>query len=400
MRTSKVKAGVGGTKTNYKTHTPSVSAKGTEQQIEAATASTVAAKNTNKVRKTRGKNTNAKKASKKETKAPVTANVTPTIPQVTGKKRGRPAAAPKVAEIVKTKLEPSQFEGVKRRATGFWINPLEIQVNFDDKSTHANPRKEYGEKGTFNRKGELIPGEWDLFKASIRSAGNLEQNIKIYKGSDDKFHLRHGFRRMKAVLELIEEGFPITHVPVDVVEDNNIEAMKDHFRMNNGKPLNDVELADGLRRYGKLRGEKNVRILADELNMDYVKATQLMKFIKNVHPNIVKSVNSGEMTFTMAKNIVNTATNTEEQLEMLEAGREEMKKSNGKKIRIYNIDKVKATKTSWFNKIFDVLDDAATSKRLDIDFVNRTREFITAVKEGKSESELEALLAPVHAIAS
>ena len=93
------------------------------------------------------------------------------------------------------------IEGVKR-GDAYSANPLEIVVNFED-----NPRVDYG--------GELFE---DL-KRQIAQNG-VEVPLKVFVNNEGKLELGHGFRRMRAVMELIAEGHMITSVPFEKIDNN------------------------------------------------------------------------------------------------------------------------------------------------------------------------------------
>ena len=84
-----------------------------------------------------------------------------------------------------------------QRKNAYQMNPLNITVNPTE-----NPRKDYG--------------EFESLKASIKENG-LQYPVSVHEvrenGKTVKVILTHGFRRMKAINELIAEGIKIVTIP-------------------------------------------------------------------------------------------------------------------------------------------------------------------------------------------
>jgi len=266
------------------------------------------------------------------------------------------------------------------------INPDNIVVDWDNKSLGSNPRMNYSRNKS----------EWKLFVDSIRDNG-IQQNIKLYLGADDKWHLRHGFRRFKAVQQLKEEGLVVELVPFDEVSDNEEEALVDHFDLNNGKPLTDIEAAEGLRRLRQLTGQKNVAELARRVHIPYIKAVNLLNFADKAATQVKKAVVDGNLSFAVAKNIVSASKNTTEQVKLLKEGQEHAKSTGKNKIRIKNIAKVKEAKLPLDKKLLEILDEAEHVEGMDIDFLNKVKSFVSAIQDGKSSKEVLDILSEVHA---
>jgi ParB-like chromosome segregation protein Spo0J len=89
-------------------------------------------------------------------------------------------------------------------------------------------------------------------KASIKDCG-VQQNLWVrLDAADNSYYLIDGECRLRAVLELIAEGFPIVEVPTKIVEaGNEIERKLLSLTANSGKPLNKWEAGNG---YKQLKG--------------------------------------------------------------------------------------------------------------------------------------------------
>jgi len=283
------------------------------------------------------------------------------------------------------------LKGIVNRQGQKMINPLEIVVNWKSGHNGRNPRVNFGSHE-----------KWEAWQKDIATNGFAEP-VLIYKDKEDgRFYLRHGYRRMKAMLEVLAMNNPEYNwelVPVMVVEKDEVAELRDHFTLNTSEPLNEIEMADGLRRYMKLTGQKMIRPVARQLGIEYVKAINLYKFIKKASSEVIKAVNEGVITFSGAKTILKRAKTPAEQSEMIKIGRENAKGTKTGKIRTNrHVPAIKAEidgKAPLDVKIFNILGEVATSKNVDNDFVNRMLMVLNAIRDGKDTSEVEELLAPI-----
>lgn len=99
-------------------------------------------------------------------------------------------------------------------------NPLSLVMDKE-----KNPRKDYS-------KVEEI-------KAQLRETGRLQAPVDIiFSDEDERWHVYHGYQRMTAVLELIEEGIPFPFVDVHFVKGkSSLDEIIDHHRSNTHSPL-------------------------------------------------------------------------------------------------------------------------------------------------------------------
>lgn len=96
--------------------------------------------------------------------------------------------------------------------------------------------------------------EWQQLKESIRENGvHVPIKVKTNGATESGvplYNLVHGFRRLRAVMELISEGHDIVRIPaitVPIAYSEN-DALFDHFIDNSGKELNILERAEGFKR--------------------------------------------------------------------------------------------------------------------------------------------------------
>jgi ParB/RepB/Spo0J family partition protein len=105
-------------------------------------------------------------------------------------------------------------------------------VIFDPKD---NPRKDYGDMESLKN---FITENGVKFLPAIKVK-------KITVDGEDRYELKHGFRRMTAFMELISEGVEIARIKAELVDKHyGVEnEILDHFSQNSGKPLTVYEEA-------------------------------------------------------------------------------------------------------------------------------------------------------------
>lgn len=133
----------------------------------------------------------------------------------------------------------------KRLGNTYKVNPLLITINWED-----NTRVDYG--------------DIESIKKYIRANGTDKlAPIKVRKvHGKDEYVLCHGYRRMKAITEMIEAGEKVDFVIVIVVTNKYTEedALVDHIAENAGKPLNALEQAETFLRLKNTAGKNQSQI--------------------------------------------------------------------------------------------------------------------------------------------
>ena len=204
------------------------------------------------------------------------------------------------------------------------IDPRAIIVNYDE-----NPRKDYG--------------DLEELKNAIKESG-VRDAVKI-KNTKEGIVLVHGFRRMTAVLQLIEEGFDVPRVPaVQVFKGyNEKDSLFDHILCNSGKPLTLLEEAltyKALIDLGYTQTEISKKIGKTQASIsNTLKLADLSKKIQNV---IIKGKISSSLALEIAKSCDWDMQKTEEKLEKaISTAPQEKKKVTAKHIEIEKPSKFK-----------------------------------------------------------
>jgi ParB/RepB/Spo0J family partition protein len=232
-----------------------------------------------------------------------------------------------------------------KRKDMFKINPKDVVVNYD-----LNPRKDYVGND---------PERWEDFKNSIKSEGVKVPIHIFYDKGSDAYMLAHGFRRMRAVLELIEDGVDIKEIPALKVSDNQETILLDHITLNSGMPLNPVELASILGQLEKY-GYKSAEI-STKTGINIQKVYAYLKFDKEAAKSVKDAVASGIMKFNTAMDIVRNADSNEEQITILDEAQEKAEEDGCEKITSSHVkDKKKS-----YERVMRLLSDELAEKGQD-----------------------------------
>ena len=268
------------------------------------------------------------------------------------------------------------------RKDSYTVKPLDIVV---DHST--NVRLDYGDDEEFQE-----------LKASIAENGLL-QPVAVYLDQETGFlHLAHGFRRMKAVLELLDEKVVIERIPVFEMPNNEETILISHFVMNTGKKLTDLELGETLNKLTKLMGEDDFKTVSKRTGIEYVKVLRLVNFARKSSSKIKKLVKEKELSISTAIELVNNTNSVTHQNEAIDKAIEEKEKNGSKKITSKHIE-VLITKSdaalnednSVINKLIRFVNVVKTTNNEDIDhdFTSRLEMLLNEIKKGElSDKEI------------
>ena len=218
-----------------------------------------------------------------------------------------------------------------KRTDVFKINPIDLFIDWA-----SNPRSDYGEKE-----------EWQEFKNQIKIDG-VKQPVYVAWDDEKGYILTHGFRRMKAVTELIAEGVDILLVPCFKVKNNQEQILLDHIVLNSGKELTDLEKSETLillQKYGYEPKE-----LAEKTGISLAKVKILLNFAAEASKTVKTSVKEGKMSFTAATTVVRESKgNVDKQNEVIEKAAKTTTKA---KIRVSDVSKSSTTNDKTYKNWF------------------------------------------------
>lgn len=201
------------------------------------------------------------------------------------------------------------------RKDSYTMNPKDIIIDWS-----KNPREDYGTE------------EYEQLKALIRKEKEIHHPVFITPCPDNpgRWALRHGFRRLRIITELREEGIIIEQIPVKQIYSEE-EALLLHITLNNStKALTDVELAKTIREYSKLTQNDSPKFLSEKTGISYAKVRLLLGFDEMASTVIKEAVKNKEVSFSTAAQIVTHTATIIEQNEVLSQVKEKAR-NEGKK---------------------------------------------------------------------
>lgn len=251
------------------------------------------------------------------------------------------------------------------RNDSYTIDPRTIVIDWKE-----NPREDYG---TEEQQAEL--------KESIKLSGVL-QSVYVYtKGTEVR--LAHGFRRMKAVMALIEEGVAIEKIPVTQMEANEEAHLIAHFALNTGKPMTDLEVGNTLNRLAKLMGKDNFAEISRRTGIDYQKVVKLINFVREASTQVKDAVAAREISLSAAAAVVSNTDSVAEQNETLAKAK---RASNNGKVKVSAVAKATGKISNKFDMVVEVVENAPEGK-----LKEQMKKLIAAVNAKQSiESILES----------
>lgn len=251
------------------------------------------------------------------------------------------------------------------RNDSYTINPRNIVIDWKE-----NPREDYG-----------TPEEQAELEESIKLHG-IMQPVHVYtRGTEVR--LAHGFRRMRAVLSLIEKGVNIEKIAVTQMEANEEAHLIAHFTLNTGKPMTDLEVGETLNRLAKLMGKDNFAEISRRTGIEYQKVVRLVNFVREASSRVKDAVAAKEVSISAAAAIVSNTASVSEQNETLEKAKSETK--NGK-IKVSAVAKITGKIANKFDMLVEVVENAPDGK-----LKAEMKKLIDAVNEKQSiESILES----------
>lgn len=188
------------------------------------------------------------------------------------------------------------------------VDPRRITVNWDE-----NPRKDYGDMESLER--------------SIAESG-VKVPVKASK-SGDSFVLTHGYRRMKAVFNLMNSGVDVGRIPVLTVPKsyNLEESLFDHWIENDGKrlePIEEAELFKVLIGKGYTQSE-----IAKKIGKTPAHVSNMVK-LASMPKEIKREIEEGNISSSLVVEISNDSGGNMEQVQETISKAKEKSKERGK----------------------------------------------------------------------
>lgn len=203
-----------------------------------------------------------------------------------------------------SKSEVRSMTGIINRQDAFTMDPRNIVVDED-----TNPRKYYGNDE-----------EWQEHVDSIRSMG-VREAIQVYSREDKSgnrvFHLAQGFRRMRAVMQIIAENpDALKTVPVTITDGNRERMLLDHLVLNGSKELLEIEKAGIISQLSAWSYE--VKDIAEMTKYTEVKVRRYIDLINGASKQVIKAIQNQTISISTGIELVKNTPDTIEQNKKLE----------------------------------------------------------------------------------
>lgn len=207
-----------------------------------------------------------------------------------------------------SKTEVRAMTGIVSRQDAFSIDPRIIIVDEE-----TNPRKDYGDDE-----------EWQEHVDSIRSEG-VREAVQVY-ARDDKsgirtFYLAQGFRRMRAVMQIIAENpEAIKTVPVTITEGNRERTLLDHLTLNTGKKFTEYENSLVVKQL--VAWGYDAKDIAGMTKFSEVKVRRFIDLHSGASQMVINAIENKQLSVTTGLELVKNTPDTVEQNKKLSKAKE------------------------------------------------------------------------------
>lgn len=207
-----------------------------------------------------------------------------------------------------SKTEVRSMTGIVNRQDAFSVDPRLIVVNEE-----TNPRKDYGDDE-----------EWQEHVDSIRAEG-VREAIQVYvrddKSGNRVFHLAQGFRRMRAVMQIIAENpEAIKMVPITITEGNRERTLLDHLTLNTGKKFTEYEnslVVKQLMAWGY-----DAKDIANMTKFSEIKVRRFVDLHNGASQMVINAIEGKQLSVTAGLELVKNTPDTVEQNKKLVKAKE------------------------------------------------------------------------------
>lgn len=225
--------------------------------------------------------------------------------------------------------------------------------------------------------------DYQRLKNNIHENG-IKEPIHVRKLKDGTYALSHGFNRMRAVWELIEEGCEIQYVKATSAILNEEEELLEHITLNSGVPLTKYEVSKVLIKL-KAYGWNNKK-LSEKTGYSEVEVSKLLNFQQNASTEVKESVAKGEIDINPAMALVKESDSITKQNETLRVGREKASLNGKIKIKGNEVLSKKLSPMEKYGKILEIIEKTSFDSENDDRFV-AIEEFFYLISDGKSTPE-------------
>ncbi len=266
-------------------------------------------------------------------------------------------------------LETTEINKTKKKDV-FLVDPRSIIFNADE-----NPRKFYG-----------TPAEKKELRESIRTNG-VEVALKVMNTPEGPV-LKHGFRRMDAVMSIIEEGVDIKYVKCEAVGRgySEADALLDHIILNSGRPLTPMEQANVFKSLIKLEWTQ-VQI-AERTGMTQSNVSNILK-LADLPMKVQNMINNGQVSSTMVLSLLKTCGGDHKKLETI---LETTLARFAGKTKVTEKDVAVAPRPSKYHRLFTKSIEVLQTNEVSATKIHKVEAILAALDSSTPEELAEALL--------
>jgi len=197
--------------------------------------------------------------------------------------------------------------------------------------------------------------KFQVLKQSIKENGVLDPiHVRKLRG-EEKYALTHGFNRMRAVWELVDEGFEIINVKAIISTLSAEEELIRHITLNSGEPLSKYEISKILVQL-KAFGWKN-KDISKKLGYTEQEISNLITFQTNASQEVKNAVKEGLIDINPAIMMVRESGTTQQQNVVLNIAKEKAIKENKTKIGSKDILSKKLTLQDKLSKVVEIIQE-------------------------------------------
>lgn len=225
-------------------------------------------------------------------------------------------------------------------------------------------------------------GDLEELKASIAVNGVKKPLQGRREGN--YFKITDGFRRTKAVQELLEEGTDVARVPITLEGRgyNDEKRIFDMFISNSGKPLTPLEEGHGflkLQNFGYSQTEIAAKLGKNESHVSN------MISLANSPKHIQNELTQGTISASTAVQILRKTDDENEQKEMVEEGKATASKKGKKKVAGKDVEKIRKKKPI---EIMEEAFDQLVEEGVENEKVNALEKTINQIRNGASGKDV------------
>lgn len=218
---------------------------------------------------------------------------------------------------------------------GFWVNPLKIFFNNNDNVRNIN----------FKNDTDFQELKQNILENGVLTSLYGYRNKDIENTGNYDYVLTHGYRRLNAVLEIIQEQTKIDptftiRVPFMIKDKKtDMQQLLEHITLNTGKPLSNLELANiiiKLENFGLTKNE-----ISKKTGFSTARISQILSFDKliNSDTDLKDIVNKKVVSDTTLHETIKKIDDIEQTKKVINNALDNAKKENKDKITKKDITK-------------------------------------------------------------